>query len=1189
MRLLSRSLLPLVLLILVISASRAPLGAADQASGAVVEQVLGRWAAAKGLQPGDVILTWRREAQPPHAAAAGEIASSLDLRDVELEQAPRGAIVLGGRRGEASFEWTVIPGQWTVVARPVLPEAVLKLHNEAVSHRQAGRASEAAAAWRGAAAEARELSRPALASWLLGRAAVEMANVGSWTEADALFESAVQSIPEQEAIRRGRLLTTWGRTFDARSDWANALQRYTLALALRRSRPPESLEAASILGLMGNVHSASGKLDAAEPLLEESRRIRETLAPGSLELADSLVALGTLASRRRDLDRAAAFVSQALEIQNRAIPESLTLAFTVNTLGALAAWKGDWQRAQPYFEQALAIREKLAPGSRDVAISLMNLGGVARERADISAAADLFSRALAIGEKAPGMAPLDLASMLQNVGNIALDRGDHATAETYTRRALDIRLKLAPESLDTALSLGSLGVIAWNRGDAAGSADYHRRALAIQQKVAPKSADTARTLSDLGLVEWKSGDLAAARKSFDAALALLQNDQALALQYGTTLLNRGLIPLGAGDLNSAEADFARALEILDNAAPGSLAASMALNNLGDIASRRGALDKAVAYHRQALAIRQAVAPASSSEAESYHELGLIERRRKALPTAADYFAKAIDALEAQGGRLGGSQDVQSGFGAGFTEYYEDLAAALIDLGRPAEAFAAIERSRARTLLSMIAQRDVQFGNVSADLIRDNDRNRRETDRVYGRLADLSQKRHAAEIATLLGQLRSLRDDRDALAVKARAENASFADLQFPHALDLEKSVALLDPGTIALSYSIGKARSFLFALHAPTAAAPAGLSVFPLKVTDETLRKRVTAFRNAIQPGVRATTRAVGSLAPKDGSADPVITLTKQATELYDLLIKPAESVIAGGRRVLVIPDGALHSLPFGALMPSGKAAGNARYLIEWRPIHIAVSTTVYDSIKKHRAAPTPSARSTIVAFGDPVYAAAGRPADASAGSAATDSARRGLALAPLPATRGEVQRIASRYPSATVYLGADATEERAKHLPSEARYVHFAVHGFVDHRFPLNSALALSQPATTAAGQDNGLLQVWEIFEQMRLGADLVTLSACETGLGQELGGEGLLGLTRAFHYAGARSVVASLWSVADDSAAELMAGFYGHLTSGKTKDEALRAAQLDLIRGSGATKGAAPFSHPFHWAAFQIFGDWQ
>jgi CHAT domain-containing protein len=192
---------------------------------------------------------------------------------------------------------------------------------------------------------------------------------------------------------------------------------------------------------------------------------------------------------------------------------------------------------------------------------------------------------------------------------------------------------------------------------------------------------------------------------------------------------------------------------------------------------------------------------------------------------------------------------------------------------------------------------------------------------------------------------------------------------------------------------------------------------------------------------------------------------------------------------VLVIPDGALHSLPFGALMPSGKAAGNARYLIEWRPIHIAVSTTVYDSIKKHRAAPTPSARSTIVAFGDPVYAAAGRPADASAGSAATDSARRGLALAPLPATRGEVQRIASRYPSATVYLGADATEERAKHLPSEARYVHFAVHGFVDHRFPLNSALALSQPATTAAGQDNGLLQVWEIFEQMRLGADLVTL----------------------------------------------------------------------------------------------------
>jgi CHAT domain-containing protein len=104
-----------------------------------------------------------------------------------------------------------------------------------------------------------------------------------------------------------------------------------------------------------------------------------------------------------------------------------------------------------------------------------------------------------------------------------------------------------------------------------------------------------------------------------------------------------------------------------------------------------------------------------------------------------------------------------------------------------------------------------------------------------------------------------------------------------------------------------------------------------------------------------------------------------------------------------------------------------------------------------------------------------------------------------------------------------------------------------------------------------------------MRIDADLVTLSACETGLGKELGGEGLVGLTRAFQYAGAHSVLASLWSVGDDSTAELMTRFYGYLKAGKTKDDALRAAQIELIRTR------RPSSRPFHWAAFQLIGDWK
>jgi CHAT domain-containing protein len=255
---------------------------------------------------------------------------------------------------------------------------------------------------------------------------------------------------------------------------------------------------------------------------------------------------------------------------------------------------------------------------------------------------------------------------------------------------------------------------------------------------------------------------------------------------------------------------------------------------------------------------------------------------------------------------------------------------------------------------------------------------------------------------------------------------------------------------------------------------------------------------------------------------------------------------------------------------------------VEWRPIHTVASATVYAEVRKSRR--ESAGPPTLVAFGDPRYPAlakddSGRIADAQVRSVVT----RGFGLTPIPSTRDEVAAIAALYPSTAIaYLGDQATEERAKSVGKGVRYLHFATHGLLDERFPLNSALAFTIPESPGEGQDNGLLQAWEVFDAVRVDADLVTLSACDTALGAEMGGEGLLGLTRAFQYAGARSVLASLWSVGDESTARLMERFYRYLGSGETKDRALRAAQLDLIRSADA-------SAPFHWAAFQLVGDWK
>jgi CHAT domain-containing protein len=220
-----------------------------------------------------------------------------------------------------------------------------------------------------------------------------------------------------------------------------------------------------------------------------------------------------------------------------------------------------------------------------------------------------------------------------------------------------------------------------------------------------------------------------------------------------------------------------------------------------------------------------------------------------------------------------------------------------------------------------------------------------------------------------------------------------------------------------------------------------------------------------------------------------------------------------------------------------------------------------------------------VVGLGDPAFAGSAGAADEDA--AATRALKVGLRLGPLPAARRELEALRSLAPEqARIWLGADATEERAKTVGRDAQVLHFATHGFADEQFPLESGLALATPPAGDKDRDNGILQAWEIFESLRLDASLVTLSACQTGLGKELAGEGLLGLTWAFQYAGARSVLASLWEVDDAATAELMRLFYGHIGRGVPKAEALRLAQVELLR-------RRPTAAPYFWAAFQLMGE--
>jgi CHAT domain-containing protein len=222
------------------------------------------------------------------------------------------------------------------------------------------------------------------------------------------------------------------------------------------------------------------------------------------------------------------------------------------------------------------------------------------------------------------------------------------------------------------------------------------------------------------------------------------------------------------------------------------------------------------------------------------------------------------------------------------------------------------------------------------------------------------------------------------------------------------------------------------------------------------------------------------------------------------------------------------------------------------------------------------------VAFGDPVY---GEPVananQAPEGSKIDYYAERGFDLRRLPYTRTEVTGIGALFPGSErrVFLGTDANEQKVKSETLDRyRYIHFAAHGVVDEENPARSGIVLSLEGSE---KEDGVLQVTEIM-RLKLNADLVTLSACRTGLGKVVSGEGVLGLTRAFFYAGARGVVVSLWSVNDTATAEMMKIFYRNLKRGMSKDESLRQAKLELSRGKHLA-----WRHPYYWAGFVLVGE--
>jgi CHAT domain-containing protein/tetratricopeptide (TPR) repeat protein len=536
------------------------------------------------------------------------------------------------------------------------------------------------------------------------------------------------------------------------------------------------------------------------------------------------------------------------------------------------------------------------------------------------------------------------------------------------------------------------------------------------------------------------------------------------------------------------------------------------------------------------------------------------------------------------------------------------------LAYAAEAFKVVEQGRARSLLDMLGESgaDITAG-VPADLLKRKQDNLDHQQDIAQQLTGVAISEGEGEEKTDTGkletELETLGTEYDNIENQIRAASPRYASLTAPQPLTLaEVQQKVLDDKTALLEYSLGEQNSYLWAVT------PTSVALFKLPARSA-VDQQAQALRAQLIPpklqrriagiDVAEATRGL-SLTTDPTNAGPAAGFAAASNALYKTAVEPAAQIV-GDKRLLVVADGALNYVPFESLVKATGATDYASqpYLVKTNEVVYAPSASVIAVI---RQTAKPVTGKSLLLVADPVFnsgdprakgaAAAGAQASAdtrglSLSSAVTDVAApagatapaTGLQLARLNGTRVEAQQIAQLTRAsggqADVWLDLEANEAKVTTTDiKKYRVVHIATHGLLNAERPQFTGIVLSLVGNKSG---DGFMRTDEIFN-LNLGSPLVMLSACETGLGKERRGEGVIGLTRAFMYAGAPTVGVSLWSVADKSTADLMTDFYKRLLAGQgaSPTASMRAAQIALIDGK-------KYAAPFYWAPFVLVGEWR
>ncbi len=860
---------------------------------------------------------------------------------------------------------------------------------------------------------------------------------------------------------------------------------------------------------------------------------------------------------------------------------------------------GDTSGAATTHRQALALARHLGSPYEEGKV-LNNLGLALHTQGSLREALEDYRQALVAFDRA-GEQGAWKAYVLLNLATVYGTLGEPEAALASTRQILALQRTLGDRRGEMR-TLNNLGVLLYNLGDFGAALEAYGSALALVREQGDRLREAA-LLHNIGFASYGLGDDERALRNFEEALAIRRAAGAIPEQVRTEVaiaLARFRLgePAVALDIGRRAAETAGAIS--DH--PGEMHARLLLGTLltaGQPAAALPELRRALDLARQ-VEDRLNEASALRRLGEAHLALGQPEAAIRYLEPAVELAranrapARVVEALTAfaraertlgrpEEARAHAEEALQLIESLRTTETDPDLRASYLAAQRAAfeldiellmelerrspgqgyaqQALATSDRARARSLLDLLqeARADIREGVDPA--LRDRERELLvRLNAKAGREAELASRPSTAERRRAAEEeIRSVLDELAQVEGEIRRDSPSYAALTQPPPTTVGEIQGLLGDGTLLLEVWLGEERSFLWA------------------VDQETVTAIELPPRARIEAAAREVYSRLAVLAPGDGR------LEAAAAQLSRMLLEPVAGKL-GDRRLLLVADGELQYIPFGAL-PSPDGTG-----LPLLARHEIVNAPSASAVAWQRRLPrrTPAA-GTVAVLADPVFDAADPRLTANGGTrTAAGGSQRSAAssILRLPWSRREAEAIvalSAQSPAGRSLLALDFRASRTTALSPELagyRIVHFATHGIIDARTPALSGLMLSRVDEHGAPVE-GFLGLRDVYN-LRLGADLAVLSGCETALGKEVRGEGLVGLTQGFLYAGARQVVASLWRIEDRATAELMSRFYrGLLVEGRPPAAALRQAQL-------AIRADKRWRSPYYWSGFVVQGDW-